>query len=578
MEGIDAKECFPLQRDHIDIEIFLTSNSDKDAVRGHTEVSIGVSPIMLIVSQSRVSIFSEIIQYMSESVSAPPDSAKCIPHCMEPPRLETLSSHIVGSVNLSIVGFGAAMVSDVDSGLDVSFMEQEIIMEEAISDFLSFIACFDIEHRVDEPIRIARQVCVERLMGAGFDSQIACECSEFARRQFLDDIELVQNTQMQTMHEMSSTHQENEVPADFDFVESDKFATSNEGSLLDEADSAVEDNSEESVDIIETALQNAVEHTLSAYLHCMGKQPNMGTKVEIAASKGIRLRATKLFYDSHLVVEIPSLIIKNGAGVGIISFGSNVIGSPPVRDDPYSHIEQVDQCPENAFPEYGLQLSVFEQDKECDFAQGGAPLSVLGNDSQYAVLRHRERLVDARLDKLNICVCSKVLADVMNGLGEMTSGFMPVRKRESIAMAQKSPNRMKVETSVCGSMQELAVALFSDELNPFTTLKICSFRCSYVSEFLMEANQLFLLNLTPEGQYFPTVIQPLESDERSQINSEIPILRLTFAPNSTTTSSTLFAEISGAQIILLSQYLSELTQFLLSEHHGIGSLLSNRKA
>lgn len=575
-------ECFQLQQDHIDIEFFLTVSHDKDAALGHTDISIGVSPVMFMVSKNRLSLFSDIIQNMSDHVFPPQLPGKGITHCMEPPRLETLSRHIVGSVNLSIVGFGAAIVSDDDRSRELSLTEQEIIMEEAISDYLSFVACFDVHNRVDEPILIAAQVCVERLIGAGFDKQIASECAEFAHRQFLDDIDLVQNTQVQTMHEMSSSRwDENEATADFAFVESEKFATTEEDSLVDDADSAVEDNSEESLDIIETALQNAVEHTLSAYLHCLGRQPIMDTKVEMTASKGILVRATKLVYDSHLSAEIPSLVIKNGAGVRIVSFGSNEIGSAPTGNDPYSHIEQVDHRPENDFHDHGLRLSVFEQDSGSEFGQGGGPLSVLGSDSQHTVVRHRERLVDARLDKLNICICSKVLVDLMDGIGEMTSIAMPSgHKGESIAMAQTTPNRMKVETSVCGSAQELSVALFSDELNPFTILKICSMECSYGSEFTMEANQLFLLNLTPEGQYFPTAIQPLESGERSLMNSNNPILRLIFCatPTPWTRSSTLVAEIDGVQIILLSQYLSELTQFLLSEHHGIGRLLFDRKS
>ena len=570
-----AVESISFQRDPVDVEVFLTSQKDKGVVGGHAELTVGVSPLMLLISQNRLSVLSEIFADLLVHQSAPVASSVGDTYqYFDPPRLEALSKRILFSLSLSIATIGATLVSDSDDEDALSPPEQEIVMEESISDYLSFVACFDLQHPVDESIRVARQTCIERLVGIGFEAQTALDCAELARRQFLEDIELVRNAEVQTYQMATSQREENTTMLATDLDDPKEVLPIDEGSILDETDSTLEENSQESLDILETALQNAMEQTVSAFLPLIGNQSDsVGTIAVFEASKGLYVRATKLFYDSYVAADIPSLTIRNASGVGIMSLGSKGVESDHNPDDSHYHTDQVISGPSDALCDHGLRLTVFELDKGFDFAKGGSPRSVLGSDDhETVVVRHRTRLVDAKLGTLNVYVCSKILVDLMDSLGEFPSVFEP--SAETLpSVPRKIPEPR--ETSICTNIEELSVFLMSDELNPFTSLKLKYLQCTYESELEIEASDLLLLNLTPEGQYFPRVIQPLKPDDSTE-TWDTPVIRLKFSasPLPWKTSSTLLAKINGVQILLLRQYIEELSQFHLAEDHGIGRLLS----
>ena len=572
LEEHENPEVVALLRDHVEIEMFLTIHKADDIFGGHIELSLALSPLIILASQRRHLVVSEILGYIASRRSEPEGSVENLTLNPEPPRLQPLSEHKIAAGVLSIASLAVIFVSDAGGDNELSFADQEIIVEDAISDYLSFLACFDMRGRVDEAMHLARSVCVERLIGAGFDPQTACQCVESATARFLDDIKLVETMQMQTLQEVSSIRNENN---------DSRAAVGSFDLSVDEheTDSALDENSQESFEILETAIRNAVEQTLSSYLHPSQAPPKvMGTIVVVEAEGGLYARATRFFYDSHLTVEMPSLAVRNGAGVGIVSLTGNGVASPYRSGDGQSQRDRLDSRTEESAAANGFLLSIFYQDKDFDFAQGGSALSVLGCDDLGAVVRHRECLIDAKLGQLKVHVCSKVLSDVLDGLGERSKDLASeVDDRTSGTAAPPKLNRHVVmERSLYIDAKGVSLVLFSDEMNPFTSLTFLSVLCIYTSDLVIEANDMSLVNLTPEGQHFPAVIQVLDPHEHRESVIEAPVFRLHYSASQMPwkRSAKVVTEVNGVQILFLNQFISELTQFFVSANHGIGRFLS----
>ena len=569
-EAPNAIEVIPLQSDHVDIEIFLTSIKAERVVGGHIELSVAASPLTILVSRRRRLFMSEMLDYVANFRSQSGGSAERLARCLEPPRLEALSDHKIASVVLSISGVAVNLVGDAGGDHEFSFADQEIVVEEAVSDYLSFLACFDLKDPVGEAILLSRSICIERLVGAGFDAQTACECVESARRRFLDDIKLVETAQMQTLHEVTNAKR--------DYIDPRLAASSLDLSVGEhEADPALDDYSQESFDILETALRNAVEQTLSSYLHLSQPPPiAIGTILVVDAGEGVNARATKLFYDSHLTLEIPSLTARNGTGLEIVSLIGSRVGPTYCSNNGQFQRDQLKSKPEE--PQAGLLLSVFDQDKGFDFAAGGSALSVLGCDSLGAVVRHRECLVDGKLGKLKVHVCSKVLIDVLHSLGELINDLGPgLEKRGSDDVVPSNLNEsVAKERSLCVDVEGMSLVLLSDEMNPFSNLTFLSVQCTFTTSFVIEAYDMSLVDLTPEGQYFPVAVQMLTPQENRRPVLGVPVIRLhySFSPAPWRMCSKVLVEVDGVQIIFLNQFISDLIQFFVSANHGIGRLLS----
>ena len=186
--------------------------------------------------------------------------------------------------------------------------------------------------------------------------------------------------------------------------------------------------------------------------------------------------------------------------------------------------------------------------------------------------------MDGKVGTLKVHVCSKVLTDVLHGLGELTNNLEPgVEKRGSDSVAPLNLNkRVSTERSFCIDVEQLSLFLLSDEMNPFSILTFLSVLCTYNTSLVIEANDMSLANLTPEGQYFPGAVQMLTPRDKRRSVRGLPVLRLhySFSPAPWKICPNVLVEVDGVQIIFLNQFISDLTQFFVSANHGIGRLLS----
>eukprot|EP00957_Ditylum_brightwellii_P190724 14519903-Ditylum_brightwellii.AAC.1 len=78
------------------------------------------------------------------------------------------------------------------------------MLEESISDFISQISCFDLRFPCKESVDAAINLCADRLSVLGFTPAEAVECIHTARTNFLNDVELVKNSQSRVLFEMTA--------------------------------------------------------------------------------------------------------------------------------------------------------------------------------------------------------------------------------------------------------------------------------------------------------------------------------------------------------------------------------------
>lgn len=567
----ELTESLPLQKELVNFELFFSCAKKTGHSRQHA-ATLALSPLHAILSPERVSFLSALLK---TSITFGGDDNEKIPPL---PRLESLSSDLLSTLTVSIDFIGATIIEDgimKSDDYENNLMEKELLMEECITDYLSFFSCFDLQFVVPEAPEAARNICVQRLIGVGFDRTDAYNCAETARLQFLDDIALVQKTQVQTLINLSSASskiivKDEECPLE----QSEPDLTLSENvSVLSEMDHLMEDNSQESSDLIETALQNAVEQTVASFLPLLKGYSPTCDNIRIEAQNGLKIFFTRYFYDSHIMAVMESFSVHGTSGLQVLS-----VGDKQYSKSTQSHElmpKEGDTMPFTSASK-SCYFSLFSVENGYNFASGGCPDTILAVDEYEDESRYQDCLIDLAVDNIEILFCSTVFIEITDAIHGLLVAPEASQSTETPTSVTQKP--LRVETTFCFDNDQLSLILTTEEVCPFSQLVAKSISLvAEASNLTLEANDFLLLNLAPEGQYFPRIMQSLKTEP--ELISGLPtpaMLRVTYFSNRVAgyDIATFAVEVVSARIVFLNQYVLEMVQYICSKDYGIGRLLA----
>ena len=595
----------------IDIELLLTMNETSllETESPKHQIVVEVSPVHVILSEHRLDLISAAKSALDFSVFTSAAHLQNQRQKPDPPRIEILSRRILNSLDLSCKRMQIALVADDDPIEPLSLKYKGMIMEECLSDFLSVVSCFDFSLPNEEALSSAMQVCIGRLVGLGLTDDEAWGCTNAARLNFLDDIALMRRAQTDVLVQLSSSLRKesvalNRVPLEeasdesedpeesdhsFDYVEESLANSSHANSSHKENDEqpasvgsestegVSDEDSANSVDIVETTLNNAVEKTVATFslllqgYHCESR--NVKSILAFDMPLGLRLSMVKLFYDTHLTFIITSLVMANSAGIELLTL-------VPHFSDSDESLEEDQEAP----PGHGICFSRFDLDKDYDFGKGGLAMSVLASDKGADTdlnFRERARSDDIDIGEIEVLFSANIyetIIDDISRFGKRKAKNDAGNKEESqSSLREKRPD---VESSSVIVASSFSMLFTSDQLVPFSrlTLENLSYRnkkaleslpTSDIPTWIVLAESMVLQNLTPEGQFYPDVLALLSTSESTGFPFQ---LRYFKSPDPWEFSNRLQVEFTGFRLYLFRQFLYEVIHYFINDKYGVGYL------
>lgn len=511
------------------------------------------------------------------------------------PRLAVLSSQVLIAFDLRLSDFRLTCVDD-SASLRPSLSNKEIIMEESLSDFLSVFSCFHLEVPTKEALDAAKNICMERLVVLGLSKEEADDCVHAARLNYLADIEEMKQTQSQVLMEFTeaSQHLGGSITSSSKGYRDGRSTEHAANGAIPSVKDIPDDDSEESVDIIETTLKNAVERTMSSFGSSLGKRAAdpraFSDFLVISLPDGVSVSMTKMFYDFSLESSFRSFSVRNASG-------SNLLVIKPPRsatletetngnDDDFASSG-------NGFPAENYRndsdavlFSFFVLDSEYDFGDGGLPLAILGSHDETA-----EPIEPRQREQLNSLIIGEIELFFAQEIFDQAIQSVTCLARVSQDQAEMSDNvtsaaekTAEMQSTLYAVVSSVNLLLASDELAPFCRVQVenCTIDNVFKSDASMkrrcvnfEAKTCLVLDLTPEGCGYPEILFPMFPEEESI--TEMPAsFRIQFLPSIDQWSepSKLFFEFHGVRLVLLRRFINELLQYLMSENYGLGLLLS----
>lgn len=573
------------------------------------QLVLEVSPVHLSLSKHRLEMLAAAKSYLDFDAL---DTSSTLMKKMrkpDPPRIEILSRRILNSVDLNCRRIQLAIVKDVEEQADtITAKLKEVIMEDCLSDFLSVVSCFDLSLPNEEALSSAMQVCIGRLVGLGLSDDEAWGCTNAARLNFLDDIALMRRAQSDVLVQLSTNmrqdpslfktplHEEGSEEedessgspsgsSDVSSVEISLSESSGEGEGPSmeppESEEISEDDDEDSansVDIVETTLHNAVEKTVATFApllqtyHSDFKDLHLNSILTLDFPLGFRMSSVKLFYDFHLTFLVTSLVVTNTAGIELLTL------VPRATEDDGS-LDEDEEAPVGQ----GVCFSRYDLDADHDFGKGGLPMSALAADDEEGafVVRKRARYDDIEIGEVEILFSSKVFEGIIDEISKLNQQKANGGKTRTRRNKEKDPTVLGMETSFVLMASSVSVLCTSDELAPFCrlTLERMAYRNSKALEhsdereipsWLLVSEAASLQNLTPEGQFHPDTLAPL-SPAKDQ--ADFPFqLRYFKSSNPWQHSSRLYIDFRGYRLFLIRQFIHEILQFFVYDKYGAGRL------
>jgi hypothetical protein len=290
------------------------------------------------------------------------------------------------------------------------------------------------------------------------------------------------------------------------------------------------------------------------------------------------------FYDMHLESNIRYMDIKNGAGVQLLRIQGKQLDSPvtAVEQQSAAATDSSESRGEAAYSQelgHALSFCMTELDKNADFASGGDPLSTLASDVEKGETRERQRIFDGSVGDYQILFSQKMYVDLFDTIMRLLGSALPAEGSVSRASLQD------VQTVTSDGIEDVAplfyvaigrgsFILLSDELRPFTQLLLESHTVQGTSlsgvgtHLALETDCFALINLTPEGRFYPSVLAPL-GPGHARISVEY-----TSSVTPWRVGSELHVIVKGVRLVILQKYVNEWLQYV-SEDFGIGLFLRN---
>lgn len=589
------------------IESLLTFNETSllETELPKTQVVVEISPVEIVLSRDRLEMFSLARSNLDYSTLVASSSSEILKKIRkpDPPRIEILTRRILHSLDLNCRRAQVTVLRDhgEEESRTMTPSLKETIMEECLSDFLSIVACFDFTLPNEEAISSATQVCICRLMGLGMSDEEAWDCTNTARLNFLDDIALMRQTQSDVVDhiptQVSSTPKILKLPLD-EVAEASASSSSgshlspelpeNSGPSIDYLDpdeqTDVDDISAQSAEIVDNTVQNAVDKTVATFAPIfqayrpLASALKLNTIISIELPQGFRLSSLKLFYDNHLAVLAASIVVRNSAGIEMLTV-------VPCNGADEQSLDS-DLQPE---PGHSLSFSRYDFDADYEFGEGGLPMSALAVDDDdvvpVGIEKKRARFDDIGLGDVEILFSSTVVESIIDDLSQFGSNGGGSKNDEDLSQTESSSSpRPQTETSLVLMASSMSAMFTNDELIPFTrlTLERVAFRngealtsepAGELPSWRLVAENACLHNLTPAGQFYPEILSMVRSSTVQDECENFPLqLHYFRSADSWQTSSRLDVEFDGFQLFLIRQFIHELLQFFVYDRDGIGRL------
>ena len=590
-----------LQQIPINLELLLTTHLSPEQMTGQPrhQLAVALSNLQFLISDSRLEFISRFLHqlslawpkiFISKNVST--DFSKRV---QEPPRIAELADQVQCSMDFSITGLEIAVMADAGvRSHTLTIVDKEVVLEESICDFLSFLACFDVIYPVKDAVLVAKQTCTDRLIAIGMTRSQAIACIEMAQFHFLGDIQLMKKTQSHILHELSecAVFADGIMP---DMTQQD-LETMHGEILRTESNVGFEmgdEGSEESADLIETAIQNAVENALQSFMHLLEHEhddfDNPGkTLAVLDFPYGIFISMTKLFYDMYLDMKIAAGSLSTSGGIHILRIGEKKLKNSDVIGEHMKENAHTDADNQQDMSS-GIHLSFFSVDKGFNFGEGGLPLSVLGSDDFELQQTTKETFQGITVGNVEVFFAQKIVSEVHNTF----TGLFTIVQCNTLS---HNNNRTLTDTECCKpaapestlvfAILRASLLLASDEMHPFCSIVLSNCTGGYglsgdkesevsQSRFVLDSDMVEVLNLGPDCQYFPEVISPVHSSESLLPLTEKAHFRLMIVPSRDpwSQSDKLYIDVENIRILVLRQFINEVIQFTSSDFYGIGLFL-----
>ena len=604
----------------IAVETLLTVNEASllDTELPKNQLVVELSPIEVLLSTNRLEMMSCVKLSLDFSVLDTFSSSAILKKIRkpDPPRIEILSHKILHMVDLNCKRVQLKYIRDFEIEPEtISPKLKEAVLEECIGDFLSVMSCFELSFPNEEALSSAMQVCISRLVGLGFSNEDAWECTNAARLNFLDDIAFMRRTQSEALEQLSTNMGKESssvmpslqqladmrehliYPTEYgdDGEDSVEISISDTSTgdvvgpsieVTDPDDPSDDDDSAQSVEIVDTTLQNAVEKTVAAFAPLLQtyqqgcKDLCLNAIVTVELPLGFRASTMNLFYDSHLAFLVTSLVVMNTAGIELLTL-------VPAGVDEGTTLQSDLQLD----PGHGFSFSRYYLDHDYLFGEGGLPMSALAADDDEGAILTRSRALfdDVTFGEMEILFSSKIAEVIIDEISKFRATQNKSRDPGSNGNIQRHHRRPDNKNTECSSSLVLSAisisALFTtDDLVPFCrmTLESIGYQNSKALEkllsvdlpsWLVVAEKASLHNLTPVGQFYPDTLSLIAPPIPPIGDEDFPFqIHFFSSPDPWKTSSRLLIDFQGFRLFLLRQFIHELLQFFVYDREGIGRL------
>jgi len=592
----------------LNVEVLMTSNGASllDTESPKLQTVVEISPVNIVLSERRLDLLA--------ATKSALDFGKLNTNAVtkkrfnpDPPRIEILSKRILSSLDLTCSHLRIELVKDNQVGELGPPKIKELVMEETLSDFLSIVACFEftlpdeeelspamqacIERPNEEALSSAMQVCIGRLRGLGLNDKEAWACTNSARLNFLNDITLIRKTESLVFAEMSENiakQRTEEKKNGSALLES--FVTESDGSVAnrssDEFSEFSDDDSKNSAQMVETTINSAVEKTVVSFSTLLQSfledESNLNDSAFLFLDlpMGLSLSMINLFYDQHVKCLLPSLVATNKAGVELLTL------VPSAKNGPIGSVEEKAL----ALLAPGILFSRFNLDTNNGFGKGGLPMSVLASDKgaeSDLAFRERSRFDDIELGECEFFFSSSIFEEIIDEMNEL----LPKKIDDADSVPKdNTPNSddddslrpipLTVRTSTVLMASSLSLLFTSETLVPFCRLTLenaCvkngkamkSLNISDASTFALVAKFFSLQNLSPEGQFFPDILQSIPLNTSSVFPIQIRFFR---SPDPWKIGNHLEVEFTSFRFFLVRQFVNDLLHYFVYDKYGVGKL------
>jgi hypothetical protein len=303
---------------------------------------------------------------------------------------------------------------------------------------------------------------------------------------------------------------------------------------------------------VKTTIQDTVERAVELYsgnLDCLYDDftPLLEEDFLVSLPEGVVVYFLKLFYDSYLYVNVPSIFLSSGTGFHLCRV------TPSLSDDATATSHQ--HSTSSRANGYGVSLHCFSVDCDSQFGGDGLALSILGSgrsDGDEEFRREPETIVDV------VCGECEVLFHPA-----VACSFVGLFKLLSLAPTTAPSTEKPSECAVSRlfTAERFSVSLFAGDFAPFSRVvaghSMVRSNANEEEKILVLSRSLDLVDLTPAGELLPQALSTLETG---------PAFQLTMFENSTRLL------LDGLQIILLRRFLNELLQYFTASDSGVSSL------